>query len=131
MVERLEIDPSLGAPEVRLLAFMAGEADFTILNTGQIPFVKERFPDQLTTNAVFATTYMSFDLALPPFDNIDVRKALQYAIYRNEMTATALKDLAIPGKSLLPPGYPGYNDAITRQCCNTCRPSSKKTLASP
>ena len=39
-----------------------------------------------------------------------MRKAFQYAINRDEMTATVLKDLAIPGKSLLPPGYPGYND---------------------
>ncbi len=114
-VDRVEIDPSLGAPEVGLPAFMAGEADFAFLNTGQIPFVKERFPDQVTNNAVFAVSYISFDLGSAPFDNIDVRKALQYAINRDEMTATVLKDLAIPGRSLLPPGYPGYNDAITSQ----------------
>ena len=114
-VDRVEIDTSLGAPEVGLPAFMAGEADFAFLNTGQIPFVKERFPDQVTNNAVFATSYISFDLGSAPFDNIDVRKALQYAINRDEMTATVLKDLAIPGKSLLPPGYPGYNEAITSQ----------------
>ncbi len=115
MVDRVEIDPSLGAPEVGLPAFMAGEADFAFLNTGQIPFVKERFPDQVTNNAVFAVSYISFDLGSAPFDNIDVRKALQYAINRDEMTSTVLKDLAIPGKSLLPPGYPGYNEAITSQ----------------
>jgi len=115
MVDRLEIDPSLGAPEVGLPAFMAGEADFSFLNAGQIPFVEQRFPGQLTKNAVFATSYISFDLASAPFDNPDVRHALQYAINRDEMTATVLKDLAIPGKSLLPPGYPGYNDAITSQ----------------
>ena len=115
MIDRVEIYPSLGAPEVGLPAFMAGEADFAFLNTGQIPFVKERFPDQVTNNAVFAVSYISFDLGSAPFDNIDVRKALQYAINRDEMPATVLKDLAIPGKSLLPPGYPGYNDAITSQ----------------
>ena len=46
---------------------------------------------------------------------INVRKAFQYAINRDEMTSTVLKDLAIPGKSLLPPGYPGYNEHITSQ----------------
>src|SRR5690606_14732964 len=70
---------------------------------------------QLAKNAVFATSYLSFDLESPPFDNINVRKALMYAINRDEMTATVLKDLAIPGKSLLPPGYPGYNETITAQ----------------
>lgn len=113
--DRLVIDPSLGAPEVGLPAFMAGEADFSYLNTGQIPFVEQRFPGQIARNAVFATSYISFDTASAPFDNVNVRKALQYAINREEMVATVLKDLAIEGKSLLPPGYPGYNDTITSQ----------------
>lgn len=114
-VDRLEIDPSLGAPEVGLPAFMAGESDFSYLNAGQIPFVEQRFPGQIAKNAVFAVSYISFGLDMAPFDNINVRKAFQAAINRDEMTATVLKDLAIPGKSLLPPGYPGYNDAITSQ----------------
>ncbi len=114
-VDRLVIDPSLGAPEVGLPAFMAGESDFSYLNTGQIPFVEQRFPGQIAKNAVFATSYISFGLDMAPFDNINVRKAFLYAINRDEMTATVLKDLAIPGKSLLPPGYPGYNETITAQ----------------
>ncbi len=115
IVDELVIDPSLGQPEVGLPAFMAGEADFSYLNAGQIPFVEKQFPGQITQNAVFAVTYISFDLNSAPFDNINVRKALQYAINRDEMTSTVLKNLAIPGKSLLPPGYPGYNDTITSQ----------------
>lgn len=114
-VDNLVIDPSLGAPEVGLPAFMAGEADFSYLNAGQIPFVEQRFPDQIARNAVFATSYISFGLDMAPFDNINVRKAFQYAINRDEMASTVLKNLAIPGKSLLPPGYPGYNDTITSQ----------------
>lgn len=114
-VDELVIDPSLGAPEVGLPAFMAGEADFAYLNAGQIPFVEKQFPGQITKNAVFAVSYISFDLESAPFDNVKVRQALAAAINRDELTATVLKDLAIPGKSLLPPGYPGYNDAITSQ----------------
>jgi oligopeptide transport system substrate-binding protein len=114
-IDKLVIDPSLGAPEVGLPAFMAGEADFSYLNTGQVPFVAKRFAGQITKNAVFATSYISFDLGKAPFDNLDVRKALFYSINRDELTSTVLKDLAIPGKSLLPPGYPGYNDTITKQ----------------
>jgi oligopeptide transport system substrate-binding protein len=113
--DKISIDPSLGAPEVGLPAFMANEADFSYLNAGQIPFVEKRFPGQIARNAVFAVSYLSFDLESKPFDNINVRKALQYAINRDEMTNTVLKNLAVPGKSLLPPGYPGYNDKITSQ----------------
>ena len=61
--DRLVIDQSLGAPEVGLPAFMAGESDFSYLNTGQIPFVEQRFPGQIAKNAVFAVSYLSFDPA--------------------------------------------------------------------
>jgi len=114
-VERIEIDPSLGAPEVGLPAFMAGEVDFTVLNAGQIPFVQERFPDQLRQNAIFATSYIAFDMTSAPFDNPDVRRALYYAIDREEMTSTVLRNLAVPAGSILPPSYPGYNPSIAAQ----------------
>lgn len=114
-VDKIAIDPNIGAPEVGLPAYLAGEADFTYLNAGQIPFVEQRFADNMRTNAVFATSYLSFDLNSAPFDNVDVRKALWYAINRDELTNTVLKGLAIPGKSLLAPSYPGYNAEIAAE----------------
>ena len=110
------IDPSLGAPEVGLPAFMAGESDFSYLNTGQIPFVEQRFPGQIAKNAVFAELV---PVVRPGrqrrLTTSTCARRFKYAINRDEMTATVLKDLAIPGKSLLPPGYPGYNETITAQ----------------
>jgi peptide/nickel transport system substrate-binding protein/oligopeptide transport system substrate-binding protein len=115
LVDRVEIDPSLGAPEVGLPAYMAGEVDFAFLNAGQIPFVEQRMPETLRQNAIFATSYIAFDMTSPPFDNVDVRRALYYAIDREELTNTVLKNLAIPAGSILPPSYPGYNPAIAEQ----------------
>ncbi len=115
IADELTIDQSLGQPEVGLPAFMAGEVDFAFLNAGQIPFVEARMPEMLRENAIFAVSYISFDLDSPPFDNLDVRKALWYAIDREEMTSTVLRDLAIPGRSLLSPSFPGYNEAIAEQ----------------
>ncbi len=113
--EELFIDPSLGAAEVGLPAYMAGEVDFTALNAGQIPFMEARFPDEIRQNAIFAVSYISFDLESPPFDNVDVRRALWYAIDRDEMTSTVLRNLAVPGRSLLSPSFPGYNQEIADQ----------------
>jgi ABC-type oligopeptide transport system substrate-binding subunit len=81
-VDRVEIDPSLGAPRWGWPAFMAGEVDFTPLNAGQIPFVEQRMADALRQNAIFATSYIAFDMTSPPFDNPDVRKALYFAVDR-------------------------------------------------
>ncbi|WEK52460.1 MAG: peptide ABC transporter substrate-binding protein [Candidatus Kaistia colombiensis] len=114
-VDKLEVSPPLGAPEVGLPAFLAGDADYSYLNTGQVPVVKQRYPDGLRKNAVFAVSYISFDLNSKPFDNVDVRKALYYAVDRNELTNTVLKDIAIPAGSLLAPGYPGYNADIAAE----------------
>ena len=112
-IDKVVIDPTIGAPEVGFPAYMAGDADMTTLNVGQIPYAKSKFPNDLRTNAIFAVSYISFDLTSAPFDNVDVRKALWYAVDRDEMTSTVLKDLAIPGKSLLAPGFPGYNEKLT------------------
>ena len=114
-VDELTIDPSLGAPEVGMPAFLAGDTAYTFLNAGQIPVVKQRMPDAIRTNAVFATSYISFDLKSPPFDNVDVRRAFYYAVNRAELTSTVLKDIAIPAGSILAPGYPGYSENVVSQ----------------
>ena len=114
-VDELTIDPSLGLPEVGMPAFLAGDVAFTYLNAGQIPVMEQRAPDSIRSNAVFATSYISYDLNAAPFDNVDVRRAFYYAVNRDELTKTVLKDIAIPAGSILPPGYPGYNKDIAAE----------------
>jgi len=111
-IDELTLDNTLGPPEVGFPAFMAGEADWTNLNTGQVPVVQAQFPDSIRKNAVFAVYYLAFDVTKPPFDNLDVRKAFQAAINRDELTSTVLKDTAVPAKSVLAPSYPGYQQKI-------------------
>jgi ABC-type transport system substrate-binding protein len=89
--------------------------DFTSLNAGQIPFVEQRMADALRQNAIFATSYIAFDMTSPPFDNEDVRKALYFAVDRQELTDTVLRNLAIPAGSILPPSYPGYSEEVAAQ----------------
>ncbi|MHB1109586.1 MAG: ABC transporter substrate-binding protein, partial [Devosia sp.] len=76
---------------------------------------RQRFADGMRKNAVFAVSYISFDMESAPFDNVDVRKALYYAVNRDELTSTVLKDIAIPAGSILAPGYPGYNAETVAQ----------------
>ncbi len=114
-VDRLEVDPTLGAPEVGLPAFLAGDADYSFLNTGQVPVATQRYPDGIRQNAVFATSYISYDLDSAPFNDVNVRRAFYYAVDRAELTSTVLKDIAIPAGSILPPGYPGYNPDVVAQ----------------
>jgi oligopeptide transport system substrate-binding protein len=114
-IDQLELDPTLAAPEVGLPAFLAGDADYSFLNTGQVPVATQRFPDGIRQNAVFATSYIAYDLDSPPFNDVNVRRAFYYAVDRAELTSTVLKDIAIPAGSILPPGYPGYNEEVVAQ----------------
>jgi oligopeptide transport system substrate-binding protein len=111
-IDRLVIDPSLGSPDVGFPGYLAGDTDITSLNAGQIPYAEQRFAEEIRTSLIFALSYLSFDMDAAPFDNIDVRKALWYAIDRDEMTSTVLKNLAIPARTLLAPGFPGYNESL-------------------
>jgi len=74
--------------------------------------VTQSHPDAIRKDAVFAVYYLAFDTNKAPFDNVDVRKAFWYAINRDELTSTVLKDVAIPAKSILAPSYPGYQKKI-------------------
>ena len=114
-VDELTMDPSVGLPEVGMPAFLAGDLAFTSLNAGQIPAMQGRMPEQIRTNTVFATSYISFDLEAAPFDNVDVRRAFYYAVNRDELTKTVLKDIAIPAGSIIPVGYPGWSENTAQQ----------------
>ena len=114
-IDRLEVDPTLASPEVGFPAFMAGDADYSFLNTGQVPVAEAQFPDGIRRNAVFATSYISYNLEAEPFNDVNVRRAFYHAVDREELTSTVLKDIAIPAGSILPPGYPGYNPDVVAQ----------------
>lgn len=111
-IDTLVLDTQMGPPEVGFPAYMAGEADWTSLNTGQVPVLTAQSPDAIRKNAVFAVYYLAFDVNKAPFDNADVRKAFQAAVNRDELTSTVLKDVAVSAKSILAPSYPGYQKKI-------------------
>ena len=57
----------------------------------------------------FDVDYFGLNTTEPPFDDIKVRQAFNYAIDRQTLAATLLQDLVVPAAGILPPGFPGYN----------------------
>ena len=57
----------------------------------------------------FDVDYFGLNTTEPPFDDIKVRQAFNYAIDRQALAATLLQDLVVPAAGILPPGFPGYN----------------------
>ena len=60
----------------------------------------------------FSTTYIGMNVDEPPFDDLKVRQALNYAIDKEEITKSVLAGLVVPARGILPPGFPAYNENL-------------------
>ena len=85
-------------------------------------------PAQLHINPQFVVEFAPLDAHLPPFDDVRVRRALNYAIDRAKIArmyggATVATPLCQP----LPPDFPGYR----RYCPYTVDPSADGTWTGP
>jgi len=68
-----------------------------------------QYPTQLHPDLVFATSYAFLNTAIAPFNDVRVRRALNYAIDRNHLVDLAGgPTLAAPTCQFLPPDLPGY-----------------------
>jgi peptide/nickel transport system substrate-binding protein len=68
-----------------------------------------RYAGQVHTNSQFATRYLFLNTRAPPFNDVDVRRALNYAVDRR--AAVALEGgprTSQPTCQILPPNFPGY-----------------------
>ena len=63
----------------------------------------------VTAPPQFDIDYFGLNTTEPPFDDIKVRQAFNYAIDRQTLASTLLEDLVVPAAGILPPGFPGYN----------------------
>jgi len=57
----------------------------------------------------FSTDYIGMNVNEPPFDDLKVRQALNFAIDKQAISRDVLAGLVIPAKGILPPKFPGYN----------------------
>ena len=57
----------------------------------------------------FDVVYFGFNTTEPPFDDVKVRQAFNYAIDRQTLATVLLQDLVVPAAGILPPGFPGFN----------------------
>jgi peptide/nickel transport system substrate-binding protein len=54
-----------------------------------------------------SVAYVFMNTQLPPFDRLELRRAVEFALDRAELAAAVGSD-AVPTQNLLPPGVPGY-----------------------
>ncbi|WP_147804088.1 ABC transporter substrate-binding protein [Alkalicoccus halolimnae] len=98
-------------------------ARLTALRSGEIDIMDGLNPDDLEalegeegiTTFERATNnigYLGFNADKEPFDDPEVRRALNHAIDKETLISVLYAGMAEPAKNLIPPDYLGYNDEI-------------------
>ncbi|MBI3942585.1 MAG: peptide ABC transporter substrate-binding protein [Chloroflexi bacterium] len=93
--------------------YQTGELDATPVGLNDIDAVLDpNNPLNKELHAVEPTMslfYIGFDVKKPPFDDLNVRQAFNYAIDKQKILDVVLHKTQLPAKGILPPGMPGYN----------------------
>ncbi|MEP3675821.1 ABC transporter substrate-binding protein [Sulfitobacter sp.] len=100
-------------PIVALLRLQNGEVD--VPGDGIPPAKFQEVmgdPDQaarVIEGGQLHTGYITLNVKMPPFDNVDVRKAVNMAINKERITQV-INGRAVPATQPLPPSMPGYTE---------------------
>jgi YVTN family beta-propeller protein len=98
-------------PDAQGAAVAAGEADlaFDIDDSGRLDDLFVGFPAQVYTSQKLATFYIVLNMRAPPFDDAEVRRALNSAIDRHQVVQIfGGEGTGLPTCQQLPPNLPGY-----------------------
>jgi peptide/nickel transport system substrate-binding protein len=125
-----------GQPDVILQKFgLSVEAEVTAVENGQADWVFDPIPadrlnelgtkyaKQVYVSPLTAVWYFALNTRIPPFSNLDARRAVNYATDRNAVKVYGGPSLAVPTCQVLPPNFPGYKP----YCPYTKSPGGKWT----
>lgn len=96
-------------------AFMRGELDVAHGIPPKIADELRKDPQvapYMLNTVQLHTSYFGYDSSAPPFDRVEVRQAVNYAIDRRRINETVYAGLGVIAESLLPPGLIGFNPAL-------------------
>jgi peptide/nickel transport system substrate-binding protein len=80
------------------------------------PEVRAKYSDRYEEHVTNSTYYFFMNTREPPFDKKEVREAVNYGIDKPALARLFAGELA-PGCSFLPPGMPGYDQALDLEDC--------------
>jgi peptide/nickel transport system substrate-binding protein len=99
----------IGDPGVALQRTINGQDDYDFqqIPADRLTSVQQKYADQIKVYTPANTYYYFLNTRTPPFDNLKVRQAVNYAIDREAIIRT-YGGLAQPTEQVLPPTYPSY-----------------------
>jgi peptide/nickel transport system substrate-binding protein len=105
------IDARLGvSAKEAIAAVRAGRRDVAVMGTGydELAKLRRRDPAPVRDSIDPATTWLSLNTRVPPFDNADARRAVSLAIDRRAVVAAAGRESVRGTCHIIPPSLPGY-----------------------
>jgi YVTN family beta-propeller protein len=99
------------AARVRKVETKAADVAWSLvppLSKAQLDRVARKYLSQLHMTPASVTNYFFLNTRVPPFDNMDVRRAVNYAFDREEFAKLLGRGFA-PTCQILPPNYPSYH----------------------
>ena len=91
------------------------------------PEVKAKYSDRYVEQTTASTYYFFMNTRVPPFDDPKVREAVNYGIDKPGLARIFAGELA-PGCSFLPPGVPGFDEALDVEECPWGNPNEPPDL---
>ena len=115
-------------PNHEIEAVATGRADWTGDFPSDLAPIFRRYASEVHSNVFPGGYFVQIDTQQKPFDDVRVRRALNYAVDRSEVVAlTGGRALSAPLCQTIPPGLPGYRP----YCPYTRQPSSNGRWTSP
>lgn len=71
--------------------------------------ISKNYKDRFQMRPTLVTQYYGMAVEKKPFDDVRVRRAINYAVNRKAINELVMNNVFIEGKGVLPPGMPGYN----------------------
>ena len=69
--------------------------------------------EDLVSSPTFCTHYLAFDTGVAPFDDVRIRQAFAKALDVDKIVSVVMKETVDRAYTLVPPGIPGHNAAMT------------------
>ena len=91
------------------------EIDQTVVGLTDIERVLDKsspLNKELVTTVRLGLFYVGFNNTKPPFDDVNVRRAFNYATDKDRLVSVVLKNIGQVVNGVIPPGMPGYNEAV-------------------
>lgn len=108
VIEQMGVDDNL-----EWLKYETGEIDISAIPPAEFPYVMKtpRLKSLTLKLVTLATDYLGMNCQMPPFTDVRVRRAFNYAINKDKLIAV-FNRRGVAASGILPPGLPGYDPAI-------------------